>query len=67
MKVAIWIVKDRELLYDTDTDEIIIRDVPVKGDDTGRVDRIPFSHVLLAHAKGTAFRPKPIPVNKKKH
>ena len=66
MKVAVWLRKDREVLYDADTDELIVRDVSVRVDGTERVDRIPFAEVLLARAKGQAFTPKRPAVNKKK-
>lgn len=65
MKVAIWIVADRELLYDTITDELIIRDVPITGDPRGgRVDRISIEKVFDAYVKARAPLPINVPVNK---
>lgn len=48
MKVAIWIAGDREMLYDTDTDELVFRELPVDGEE--RVDRVPMQRVLDAVA-----------------
>jgi hypothetical protein len=46
MKVAIWIVRDREMLYDTETDELVFRELPVNGEE--RVDRVSMKRVLDA-------------------
>jgi hypothetical protein len=46
MKVAIWIARDREMLYDTTTDELVFRELPVNGEE--RVDRVPMKRVLDA-------------------
>jgi hypothetical protein len=54
MKIAIWIHGDREMLYDTITDELVMRELPVNGKE--RVDRVPMSKVL--HAVEVAKRPR---------
>lgn len=46
MKVAIWIAGDREMLYDTVTDELVFRELPVNGAE--RVDRVSMKRVLDA-------------------
>jgi len=64
MKVAVCLGRDREVMIDTLTNELIVRTLPVDG--TEKVYRVSMDAVLIGKAKADAFSGKRASVNKKR-